>query len=115
MNWGQAAPAPAAAGAGGGGGGRRGGGNAQLVSKFKWLEPRHMTNISDRWQRAKNIDLQYAFFNGVGMETWENISGIWTQVTPADSETVRRIGRIERKFSGTLVSPDWGTHTHTLQ
>jgi gamma-glutamyl hercynylcysteine S-oxide synthase len=23
----------------------------QLVAKFKWLEPRHMTNISDRWQR----------------------------------------------------------------
>ena len=41
-----------------------------------------MTNISDRWQRDKNIDLQYAFFNGVGMETWENIWGIWNGLTP---------------------------------
>jgi iron(II)-dependent oxidoreductase len=87
----------------------------QLVSKFKWLEPRHMTHISDRWQRDKNIDLQYAFFNGVGMETWENIWGIWNQMTPRDSETVRRIGRIERKFSGNLVSADWEPHTPMLQ
>jgi gamma-glutamyl hercynylcysteine S-oxide synthase len=87
----------------------------QLVAKFKWLEPRHMTNISDRWQRDKNIDLQYAFFNGVGMETWENIWGIWNQMTPRDSEIVRRIGRIERRFAGNLVSADWEPHTPTLQ
>src|SRR5450631_2558814 len=42
MNWGQATPTAAT----GAGGGRRG---AQLVSKYKWLEPRHMTNISDRY------------------------------------------------------------------
>ncbi len=115
MNWGQATPAPTAAGAGGGGGGRRGGGNAQLVSKYKWLEPRHMTNISDRWQRDKNIDLQYAFFNGVGMETWENIWGIWNEMTPYDSEVVRRTAKIERKFAGEVVSADWEPHTPVLQ
>lgn len=42
----------------------------EYVDKYKWLEPRHMTNISDRWQRTKTLDLQYAFFNGVGVETW---------------------------------------------
>ena len=113
MNWGQATPAPTAAGAGGGGGRR--GGNAQLVSKYKWLEPRHMTNISDRWQRDKNIDLQYAFFNGVGMETWENIWGIWNEMTPHDSEVVRRTAKIDRKFAGELVSADWEPHTPVLQ
>ena len=87
----------------------------QLVSKYKWLEPRHMTNISDRWQRDKNVDLQYAFFNGVGMETWENIWGIWNQLTPRDSEVVRRIGRIERAFAANLVSADWEPHTPMLQ
>ena len=87
----------------------------QLVSKYKWLETRHMTNISDRWQRDKNIDLQYAFFNGVGMETWENIWGIWNQLTPRDSEVVRRIGRIERAFAANLVSADWEPHTPMLQ
>jgi len=87
----------------------------QLVSKYKWLETRHMTNISDRWQRDKNIDLQYAFFNGVGMETWENIWGIWNQLTPRDSETLRRIGKIERAFATNLVSADWEPHTPMLQ
>ena len=103
MNWGQATSAA---------GGRSG---VQLVSKYKWLEPRHMTNISDRWQRDKNTDLQYAFFNGVGMETWENIWGIWNEMTPYDSEVVRRIGKIERKFADELISPDWEPHTPVLQ
>jgi formylglycine-generating enzyme required for sulfatase activity len=106
MNWGQATPAvPVPVGTL----------RPQLVSKYKWLETRHMTNISDRWQRDKNIDLQYAFFNGLGMETWENIWGIWNEMTPRDSEIVRRIGRIERRFSENLTSPDWEPHTPVLQ
>jgi gamma-glutamyl hercynylcysteine S-oxide synthase len=56
----------------------------EYVDKYKWLETRHMTNVSDRWQRDKSLDLQYAFFNGVGMETWENIWGIWNGLTPHD-------------------------------
>jgi hypothetical protein len=43
------------------------------VSKLKWLESRHMINISDRWARDKTNDLQFAFFNGIGWEGWENI------------------------------------------
>ncbi len=105
MNWGQATGAPVPVGAL----------RPQLVSKYKWLEPRHMTNISDRWQREKNIDLQYAFFNGLGMETWENIWGIWNQMTPRDSEIVRRIGRIERAFADNLVSAEWEPHTPVLR
>ncbi len=87
----------------------------QLVSKYKWLEPRHMGNISDRWQRDKNIDLQFAFFNGIGMETWENIWGIWNEITPRDGEAIRRIGRIERKFTENLNSAEWTPHTPVLQ
>jgi iron(II)-dependent oxidoreductase len=87
----------------------------EFVDKYKWLEPRHMTNISDRWQRDKNVDLQYAFFNGVGMETWENIWGIWNGMTQRDSETVRRIAKIERHFSGDLISPGWQPHTPMLR
>jgi len=87
----------------------------ELVDKYKWLEPRHMTNISDRWQRDKTLDLQFAFFNGVGMETWENIWGIWNGITPRDAETIRRVAKIERKFSSLLVSADWVPHTPVLQ
>ncbi len=39
---------------------------APQVDRYKWLEPRHMVNVSDRWNRNKTDDLQFAFFNGVG-------------------------------------------------
>jgi gamma-glutamyl hercynylcysteine S-oxide synthase len=85
------------------------------VSRYKWLEPRHMVNVCRRWARNKNEDLQEAFFNGVGYETWENIWGIWNQIPDRDAEAIRRIGKIERKFSGALISPEWEPHTPVLR
>jgi gamma-glutamyl hercynylcysteine S-oxide synthase len=77
------------------------------VDRQKWLEPRHMVNISDRWNRDKNDDLQFAFFNGVGWESWENIWGIWNGITPRDAEATRRMATIERGVADFLVSPEW--------
>jgi len=34
------------------------------VPKLKWLEPRHIINIENRWSRDRNNDLQHAFFRG---------------------------------------------------
>ena len=85
------------------------------VSRYKWLEPRHMVNICRRWARDKNDDLQHAFFNGVGYETWENIWGIWNQIPDRDAEAIRRIGKIERKFSAAMISPEWEPHTPVLR
>jgi gamma-glutamyl hercynylcysteine S-oxide synthase len=78
-----------------------------LVDKFKWLETRHMVNISHRWNRDKTDDLQFAFFNGVGWESWENIWGIWNGITPRDAEATRRVATIERGISPFLVSRSW--------
>ena len=78
-----------------------------LIEKFKWLEPRHMVNISDRWNRDKTSDLQFAFFNGIGWESWENIWGIWNGITPRDAEATRRVATIERALAPFLVSKDW--------
>ena len=77
------------------------------VDKYKWLEPRHMVNISDRWKRDKTDDLQFAFFNGVGWESWENIWGIWNGITPRGAEATRRVATIERAIAAFLISPDW--------
>ena len=38
-----------------------------LVDKYKWLETRHMVNISHRWNRDKTDDLQFAFFQRSGL------------------------------------------------
>jgi iron(II)-dependent oxidoreductase len=85
-----------------------------LVDKYKWLEPRHMVNISDRWNRDKTSDLQFAFFNGVGWESWENIWGIWNGITPRDAEATRRVATIERAFAPFLISRDWEPMAPTL-
>jgi gamma-glutamyl hercynylcysteine S-oxide synthase len=85
------------------------------VSRYKWLESRHMVNICRRWARDKTDDLQHAFFNGVGYESWENIWGIWNQIPDRDAEALRRISKIERKFADALISPEWEPHTPVLQ
>jgi gamma-glutamyl hercynylcysteine S-oxide synthase len=80
---------------------------APSVDRFRWLEPRHEVNIQGRWNRNKTDDLQYAFFNGEGWESWENVWGIWNGVTPQDGEATRRMATIERAVTPFLVSQGW--------
>jgi formylglycine-generating enzyme required for sulfatase activity len=77
------------------------------VDKYRWLEPRHQVNIQGRWNRDKTDDLQYAFFNGEGWESWENVWGIWNGVTPRDGEATRRVATIERAVDPFFASQDW--------
>ena len=85
------------------------------VPKLKWLEPRHLINIENRWSRDRNSDLQHAFFNGIGYNAWENVWGIWNQLTPRDAETLRRVATIQRGLAPLLVSADWTPYQQTLQ
>jgi iron(II)-dependent oxidoreductase len=77
------------------------------VSRAKWLEPRSMVNVSARWNHSKTENLQAAFFNGVGFESWENVWGIWNGITPHDGEAIRRMATMERGLADFLVSQDW--------
>lgn len=77
------------------------------VDRYRWLEPRHQVNIQDRWGRDHTDDLQYAFFNGEGWESWENVWGIWNGITPRDGEATRRVATIERTVAPFFASPDW--------
>ncbi|HEX3985277.1 MAG TPA: formylglycine-generating enzyme family protein [Acidobacteriaceae bacterium] len=77
------------------------------VDRFRWLERRHEVNISDRWNRLKTDDLQYAFFNGEGWESWENIWGIWNGITPRDDEATRRVATLERAVAPFFLSSGW--------
>jgi formylglycine-generating enzyme required for sulfatase activity len=85
------------------------------VLKLKWLEPRHIVNIENRWSRDRSNDLQHMFFNGIGYTAWENVWGIWNQLTPRDAETLRRIATIQRQFAPLMVSADWTPYEKTLQ
>jgi iron(II)-dependent oxidoreductase len=82
-------------------------GFAPKLDRYRWLEPSHMTTISDRSARDKTDDLQSAFFNGEGWMTWENIWGAWNGITPRDAEAARRVAALERGLWPFLSSPDW--------
>ena len=77
------------------------------VSIYKWLEPRHQVFETNRWQIDKTNDLQYAFFNGVGYNAWENIWGIWNQIPKRYEQAIRRISKIYRQFPGIWNSAEW--------
>ncbi len=77
------------------------------VDRYRWLNPKHQVNISDRWNRSKTDDLQYALFNGEGWESWENVWGIWNGITPRDAEATRRVAAIEREVAPFFESEGW--------
>ena len=78
-----------------------------IVSRFKWLQPRHLVHVSNRFAHDHSDDLQHAFLNGVGFESWENVWGIWNGLTDRDAEALRRLAAIDRYAKAYLVSPDW--------
>ena len=77
------------------------------VDRYRWLEPRHQVHVQGRWNRDKTDDLQFAFFNGEGWESWENVWGIWNGVTSRDGEATRRVATIERATAPFLASREW--------
>ncbi|MGB9196514.1 MAG: SUMF1/EgtB/PvdO family nonheme iron enzyme [Terriglobales bacterium] len=86
-----------------------------MVSKDKWMEPRHTVNVTDRFTRDKTDSLQHAFFNGQGYASLENLWGFWYANTPHDSEAILRFTRIERAMSDYLRSPGWEPHAPVIQ
>jgi formylglycine-generating enzyme required for sulfatase activity len=83
------------------------------VSLPKWFEPRFTVHVNDRWSKSKIAMLQAAFFNGAGLESWENVWGIWNQLTDRDGQAIRCVASIERKFPHLLVSQKWEPYTPT--
>ena len=86
-----------------------------MVSKTKWLEPRHSVIVTDRFTRDKTDSLQHAFFNGQGYAVLENLWGFWYGMNPNDAEAVLRFTSIERAMADNLRSPNWQPHAATLQ
>jgi hypothetical protein len=118
------------------------------VDLQKWLDSRRLTNVCDRWAVNRTDNIQYAFFNGAGYEMvsaahhkllasdadvfrichkWENIWGVWNQLTSYDCDAVRRTATILRYFGAgacpslkagqrcLLQSSLWEPHTPTVQ
>jgi len=85
-----------------------------VVDRFKFLtRGKFMTNVCDRWAFSKTDNLQMAWFNGDGYESWENVWGTWNGITPYDGEAIRRVATMLRYLgkAGFLHSPDWIPHS----
>ena len=61
---------------------------------------------------------QLAYFNGVGVDTWQNVWGVWQGMTSHDGEALRRLAPILRFFGrrdrGFLQSRGWVPHAPLL-
>eukprot|EP01043_Picozoa_sp_COSAG02_P073404 COSAG02_NODE_14251_length_1293_cov_1.222781_1_plen_87_part_10 len=61
---------------------------------------------------------QLAYFNGVGIDTWQNVWGVWQGMTSHDGEALRRLAPILRFFGrrdrGFLQSRGWIPHAPLL-
>ena len=80
---------------------------APPIDRYKWIEPRHIPVVATRWSRDKTDAFQVAFFNGVGIESWENIFGFWNGLTARDGEALRRVATVMRGVAPFLVSQEW--------
>ena len=85
------------------------------VSVYKWFEPGHQVNITNRWAINKTDDLQSAFFNGIGYNSWENVWSVWNQISDRYAETIRRISAVYRSFPDIWASKDWEPYIPVLQ
>jgi len=84
------------------------------VDRFKFLtHGKFLTNLCNRWAKNKTDDVQFAWFNGDGYESWENVWGTWNGIVPRDGEAIRRVATMLRHFGeqGFLQSPLWEPHT----
>ena len=85
---------------------------------MKFLEPRWVTLVCDRWSRDKTAMTQLAYFNGVGVDTWQNVWGVFNSMTPHDAEALRRLAPIltyfGRRDRGFLQSRGWVPHAPLL-
>lgn len=72
------------------------------LSSAKFVEPRHRGHICDRWSQDQTAAILNAYFNGLGFVAWENVWGMWNELTPRTGELLRRVAALQRHFSRIL-------------
>jgi len=85
-----------------------------MISRYKWLERRHMPMLVSGGRRHLP-EIQDGFFNGVGVSDQEDVLGIHNEFTAREAEALRRTTRLKRAFADAMVSAEWEPHTPTLR
>jgi len=86
--------------------------SAPYISAPKYVTGgKHLAIVRKRWATDRTDYVQHMFFNGAGFIPWENIWGIWNQLSTRDGEALRRAATILR-FLGKFVAGDssWTPH-----
>ena len=60
------------------------------------------------WNRTDG--LHHAFLNGIGYESWENVWGMFNQITDHDAALLRRIATISRQYGDVLMGGSFSPH-----
>lgn len=88
------------------------------VIKNKWIEPRHMVRIVERWDRDHSDEIAMAWMNGAGIVVWENVFGTWVGWNELDKSLVRGALPVQRHFkelfTGANLTPCIPTESPTV-
>ena len=77
------------------------------VLRAHWYERRHMMHHTRRWNRDHSAELQSSWMNGTGMLVWDTVFGVWVGWNDRDKATLRRMLRVQRALTDTLIHGDW--------
>lgn len=85
---------------------------APKVTTFKFLQRERMTTICRRWDKDRTDAIQHAWFNGIGIVTWENVWGCWNGITDRDGAHLKRLRPLLHFFGGRgfLHADEWEPH-----
>lgn len=77
------------------------------VLRAHWYERRHMMHHTRRWNRDHSDELQSSWMNGTGMLVWDTVFGVWVGWNDRDKATLRRMLRMQRALTETLIEGEW--------
>ncbi|WP_084614779.1 SUMF1/EgtB/PvdO family nonheme iron enzyme [Nakamurella lactea] len=72
------------------------------VVRAHYFERRHMMHHVRRWHRSHAVEMQSAWFNGIGMMVWEVVFGVWVGWNDRDAQMLRRMAPTQRALGHLL-------------
>ena len=77
------------------------------VLRNRWVEPRHMVHVVQRWMRDRRGEMHTAWMNGAGMMVWENVFGSWMGWSDRDAVTMRSMSAVQHHCQAFFREGRW--------
>eukprot|EP01051_Picozoa_sp_SAG22_P013044 SAG22_NODE_1418_length_4469_cov_1.911670_1_plen_1205_part_10 len=85
---------------------------APATLAFKVIETRHMVHVLDRDTKDRTAALQTSWWNAAGVHTWENVFGIYNQLTPRIAVGTKAVSMLLHGLAGLFQGKDIGWRPH---